>query len=164
MSVEAFKRILIRDLATLSAEVRAYKDQRDLWLCPKGIVNPAGTLVLHLTGNVLHFVGAALGQTGYVRDREAEFGGRNVERTELEERIGTAIDVVKRVLDGLDDNELEREYPLEVGGRRFSTDLFLAHLAAHMAYHLGQVDYHRRVVTRQEEGVGAQSIVALQDA
>ena len=163
MSTESLEKILVRDLVTLREELRAYRDEHDLWVCPDGIVNSPGTLVLHLTGNVMHYIGAVLGKTEYVRDRAAEFEDRNIPRAELGVRIGAAIEAVRRGMGTLDDGDMEAEYPLEVGGQRLSTELFLTHLAAHLAYHLGQVDYHRRVVTGQKEGVGAQSIAALAD-
>ncbi|UCG86393.1 MAG: DinB superfamily protein [Gemmatimonadota bacterium] len=115
-SIESVKRVLIRDLAALRDEVRAYSDELDLWICPEGIVNSASNLVLHLTGNVLHYIGAGLGKTRYVRDRAAEFGSRNVPRVELEARIEQAIDAVRCGMDGLDSDDMEREYPLEAGG------------------------------------------------
>jgi hypothetical protein len=163
MITENLKRILVRDLMALREEVRAYPEERDLWVCPEGIVNSAGTLALHLTGNVLHFIGAELGKTGYVRDRAAEFTDRNIPRAELEVRIGAAIEVVERGMERLGDDDMTAQYPLEVRGQRLPTGLFLTHLAAHLAYHLGQIDYHRRVVTGRAEAVGAQSIVALLD-
>jgi len=161
MTIEFLKRILVRDLAALREELRAYPDERALWVCPEGIVNSAGTLVLHLTGNVQHFIGAGFGKTGYVRDRAAEFADRNVPRAELEGRIGETIEAVGRGMERLGHGDMEAEYPLEVAGQRLPTGLFLTHLATHLAYHLGQVDYHRRVVTGQVNAVGAQSIVAL---
>ena len=163
MSTESLEKILVRDLVTLREELRAYRDEHDLWVCPDGIANSTGTLVLHLTGNVMHYIGAVLGRTEYVRDRAAEFEDRNIPRVELEVRIGAAIEAVRRAMGTLDDGDMEAEYPLEVGGQRLSTEFLLTHLAAHLAYHLGQVDYHRRVVTGKKEGVGAQSIAALAD-
>lgn len=43
------------------------------WTRPMDPANSIGHLVLHLTGNLHHFVGGQLGKTGYVRDREKEF-------------------------------------------------------------------------------------------
>jgi len=161
MSVEAVRRILLRDLAALRREVEAYEREADLWVCPPGVTNPTGTLALHLAGNLRHFVGAQLGGTGFVRDREAEFGDRNVPRATLLAHIADAVEQVDRALSDLPETRLATTYPLEVGGVRLPTGTFLLHLATHFAYHLGQVDYHRRLVTGSAQTVGAQAIPEL---
>jgi len=74
MTIDDLSRVLVRDLRTLAAELDAYPDDASVWACPPGIPNAAGTLVLHVAGNLRHFVGARMGGTGYVRDRAAERG------------------------------------------------------------------------------------------
>jgi uncharacterized damage-inducible protein DinB len=152
---------MVRDLEALGEEIRLYPNEADMWKCPPGIANSTGTLVLHMAGNLRLYVGAQLGGVEYERDRPAEFSDRDIPLAELEDRIANAIDAVKKGLDALDEGELEQQYPLEVGGVRLKTGVFLTHLATHLAYHLGQVDYHRRVVTGQVEGVGAQSLTMI---
>ncbi len=102
-----------------------------------------------------------LGRTGYQRDRAAEFADRGVPRKELEARIDQTLEAVGTTLADLTDAGLHEDYPLDFGGMTLSVGLFLTHLATHLAYHLGQIDYHRRVVTGQSAGVGAQSIPQL---
>jgi uncharacterized damage-inducible protein DinB len=140
--------ILARDLVSLRKEIEAYPTEQDLWRGAEGIANPGGTLALHLAGNLQHFIGAVLGNTGYVRDRDAEFAERDVPRAEVLHRIDAALVAVQDALAGLGDADLAHEYPLPVGKVRVETGDFLIHLATHLAYHLGQVDYHRRMVTR----------------
>jgi uncharacterized damage-inducible protein DinB len=140
--------ILARDLLSLRKEIEAYPAEADLWLGAEGISNSGGTLALHLAGNLQHFIGAVLGKTGYVRNRDAEFAERDVPRAEVLHRIDAALAAVQDTLAGLSDADLGREYPLPVGKVRVETGDFLIHLATHLAYHLGQVDYHRRMVTR----------------
>lgn len=161
MTIDALKRILLRDLDTLRREIQAYAREDDLWTVPPGIQNSAGTLARHAAGNLQHFVGAQLGGTGYVRDRDAEFAPRTVPRRELEADLAQAMQAVRATLDGLSPDRLAETYPLEVGGVRVSTGTFLVHLATHLAYHLGQVDYHRRLVTGGGATVGAQAMSAL---
>lgn len=159
-TVDALRRVLVRDLETLRRELRAYPDERRIWTCPAGVPNSAGTLALHLCGNLQHFIGAQLGHTGYVRDRDAEFADRDVPLAELERAIdGTQAAIETTLTGGAID--LDAQYPLEVAGVRLSTRTFLLHLASHLAYHLGQIDYHRRLVTGSSEGVGAVAIPAL---
>lgn len=155
------RRVLGRDLATLAAQLDAYRDERDLWRAVPGITNVGGTLVLHLAGNVRHFIGAQLGGSGYVRDREAEFTRRDVPRGELRDSVAAARAEVDTTLARLDDGALDRPYPLAVGGASLSTGQFLVHVATHLAYHLGQLDYHRRVATGGGAVAGMQATAAL---
>ncbi|UCD23585.1 MAG: DUF1572 family protein [Gemmatimonadota bacterium] len=163
MRLEYLQRVMARDLAAVREQIRKYEHESDLWVLPEGIPNSAGTLALHLAGNIQHFIGAQLGNTGYMRQRDAEFSLRDVPRNELESGIQAAIDVVNTTLGQLDPNDLDREFPLELAGNSMPTGLFLIHLATHLAYHLGQIDYHRRVVTGQPAAAGAQSLAALAD-
>ena len=160
MNAAYLHRVMVRDLAAVRKQLQAYERESDLWICPGGIPNSAGTLALHLAGNIQHFIGAQLGNTGFVRDREYEFSARDVPRAELEAGIQRAIDVIDATLPRLSAADLASEYPLELAGTHLATGLFLSHLATHLAYHLGQMDYHRRVVTGQP-AVGAQSIPEL---
>lgn len=163
MTTDVLKRLLLRDLDALSRELQAYEREEDLWACPPGIENSAGTLALHAAGNLQHFLGAQLAGTGYVRDREREFTGRDIPRTELTQEIECAKDAVRITLDALSVERLDEPFPIEVGGVRPRTGVFLLHLAAHLAYHVGQVDYHRRLVTGAGATVGAQAVAELMD-
>src|SRR5215213_621828 len=145
--------ILDRDLRTLHREIEAYPAEGDLWTEVSGLPNVGGTLALHLAGNIQYYVGALLGHTGYVRDRAAEFARRHVPRTELVQEIEAARDAVGRALSAASDTE--SDFPELIAGKRVTTGEYLMHLTTHFAYHLGQLDYHRRVVTGQQDGVGA---------
>jgi uncharacterized damage-inducible protein DinB len=138
--------IIARDLGTLRREIEAYPTEESIWIVPPGIANSAGTLALHLMGNLQYFIGTKLGSTGYVRHREAEFASRNVSRVDLLRRIDETIAVVEAVLPAVGEDRMSETYPVEVAGVRMRTDDFLVHLCAHLAYHLGQVDYHRRLL------------------
>lgn len=137
-----------RDLNKLKTELTQYRDEQNIWALPAGINNPAGNLVLHLVGNLNTYIGAELGQSGYIRDRESEFALRNIPRAELIARIDATIIVINQTLPTLDPAKLEEEYPLLVLKEKTSTGYFLVHLATHLGYHLGQVNYHRRLVER----------------
>ena len=139
--------ILSRDLRALRREIEAYADARDLWRVAPGISNCGGTLALHLAGNIQFFLGTVLGATGYVRDRDAEFGRRDVPRAELLREINDALAAVERGAARLTDAALSQPYPQPPGGFAVTTGDFLLHLVAHLTYHLGQVDYHRRLLT-----------------
>lgn len=135
-----------RDLNKLMEEIELYSDEADLWKVGGDIINPAGNLCLHLCGNLQHFFGAVLGGTGYVRDRDAEFATKNVAKSELLQGIDEAKSVVLATLAKLTDEDYAKIYPLEVFGKPMTTGFFLTHLATHLNWHLGHINYHRRLL------------------
>jgi uncharacterized damage-inducible protein DinB len=161
MTTEDLRTIMLRDLGALKRELGAYPDDETVWTVPAGVPNSAGTLALHLAGNLHHYVGAVLGGSGYVRDREEEFGARDLPRSELMARIDAASAAVDGALRELDENRLDEPFPADFPHGRVAAGRFLLHLATHLAYHLGQVDYHRRLVTGDATGVEAQSLKAI---
>jgi hypothetical protein len=151
----------LRELETLEAEIAAYPSDADLWKLSPGITNSGGTLALHLCGNLQHFLGACLGSSGYVRDRAAEFSQRGLSRDALVQRIRSTHAVVQRVFQNIDAEQLQRDFPEAVGGVTLNTAAFLAHLASHLAFHLGQIDFHRRLSTGAPPIAGAVAVSAL---
>ena len=136
-----------RDLTKLRQEIEQYSDEADLWKKSGEIPNSAANLCLHLCGNIRHFIGATLGNTGYVRDRDSEFARQGIAREELIREIDATLADVKSTLANLPDQVLSADYPIEVFNKgKFRTDWFLVHLATHLNYHLGQIDYHRRIL------------------
>ncbi|PHX96257.1 MAG: DinB superfamily protein [Gemmatimonadetes bacterium] len=158
-----YARCIGRELATVRDQLLAYPDTASIWAVPTGLPNSAGTLTLHIAGNLRFFIGGKLGGSGYVRDRDAEFSLRGVERDDLVRQIEAAADEVTRALATLDDSQLDEPFPVEVGGVRLPTSRFIGHLATHLAYHLGQMDYHRRIVTGMNTSVGGIAAAALAD-
>jgi uncharacterized damage-inducible protein DinB len=139
--------ILERDLNKLREELHAYKTSEDLWKVIPGIANSAGNLVLHLAGNLRHFIGAELGKTVYIRQRELEFSTKHVAVAELDELISITTRETTEALRQLDPAVLSKEFPKEVGGMKRDTAYILLHLLAHFSYHLGQINYHRRIIS-----------------
>ena len=158
-----YARLIGRELATVRDQLLAYPDTASIWALPNGLPNSAGTLAMHIAGNLRWFIGAQLGASGYVRDRDAEFNSRGVERDELIRQIEAAADEVTRALATLDDARIEQQFPLEVAGARLPTGRVIAHLAVHLGYHLGQMDYHRRIVTGVNKPLGALAPALLAD-
>ncbi len=146
MSIANLRLLFKRDLNKLKAEVEAYTHEDQLWLTSKGISNCGGNLCLHLVGNLNDFIGATLGKSGYVRQRELEFSQKNVSREALISQIENTITIVDSTLEKLADEDLCSEYPTIVFKESMTTGYFLMHLATHLAYHLGQVNYHRRLL------------------
>ena len=160
----AVRTLILRELGAVRRSLLAYPDEASLWAEPPGLPNPGGTLALHLAGNLRHFVGHVLGGIPYARDRPAEFARRGVARAELIAGIEAARDAVDRTLGTLSDDVMARPYAESISGKTVSTGDFLAHLAVHLAWHLGQLDYHRRGVTGARDSVGAVSPQELPEA
>ena len=155
-------RLLHRDLAAVQREVLAFPDDESLWRTVPGISNASGNLALHLAGNLRHFVGMALGGSDYVRDRDAEFGTRAGTREGVANEIGDAMAQVTRTLRELDASRLDADFPVAMPtGITLRTDVMLVHLATHTSYHLGQIDYHRRMTTGDATTMGTLPLPAL---
>ena len=140
-----------RDVTRLVQELRAFPDTPSLWRTLPGITNAAGTLALHLEGNLREYIGRQLGGRAYTRDRAAEFSVRALPQHELVARLGDVRDMVPAVVTALTDDVLATDYPEPMFGGPITTRQFLIHLNGHLNYHLGQIDYLRRAVT----GAGA---------
>jgi uncharacterized damage-inducible protein DinB len=146
LATQSLLTLYIRDLDKLAEEIRQYPDEESVWRLKEGIANSAGNLCMHLCGNLQHFIGAVLGKSKYVRNREAEFSEKNIARKSLLEEIEKTKKAISKTLPELLHEQLHAPYPIEVFGHPMTTLFFLMHLAAHLGYHLGQVNYHRRLV------------------
>lgn len=135
-----------KDLDKLKEEISLYSKDEQLWQIKEGISNSGGNLCLHLTGNLQHFIGAVLGDSGYVRNRDAEFRVKNIPRSKLLEDIDTTRSVVTDTLEQLSKNDLQKDYLLPVLDEKTNTSYFLIYLLSHLNYHIGQINYHRRIV------------------
>jgi len=159
--LSALSTTILRELGAIKRELQAYPDDASVWTPIPGITNTGGTLALHVAGNLQHYFGAVLGKDGYRRDRDAEFARRDVPRAQLIDGIDRAMRAVDRTLRGLDDAILEQPYPEPIAKRTVKTSTFLVHLAVHLAYHMGQIDYHRRAATGNGATVDAVSVREL---
>lgn len=146
MLKQVLKELFRRDLGILKQEIGAYKSEQKLWYIEKNIANSGGNLCLHLVGNLNAFIGAELGGTGYIRNRPLEFSTKNVPQQKLLQMIDDTAAVIDATLDKLTDQDLENEYPKLVFEQKTTTGYFLGHLAVHLTYHLGQINYHRRLL------------------
>lgn len=146
MLLSTLQEIFFRDINRLKSEMELYQNEADIWRVEKQISNSAGNLCLHLIGNLNAFIGAALGKTNYVRNRALEFSEKGVPRTELLNKIDETILVVNQTLQQLSEDDLKKDFPVLVFEEKTTTEFFLVHLATHLTYHLGQINYHRRLL------------------
>lgn len=145
MITETFLQHFERDLLKLKEEITLYKNESDVWILKGDIKNSAGTLTLHIIGNLKHFIGAQLGNTGYLRNRDKEFSDRNIPREILLKEIDEVIAMVQKVLPVITDEKFNSEYPIEFLKEKRSVGEILFILYGHLNYHLGQINYHRRL-------------------
>jgi len=146
--IEAFRQLFVRDLKKLKVEIESYSNEQNIWKLNGKIANTAGNLCLHLVGNLNTYIGKELGGTGYVRNRDLEFSQKDVPQKELILKIEQTIEVVDQSLAKLTDAVLQEEYPLLVYDAKSSTGFMLGSLLAHLGYHLGQINYHRRLLDK----------------
>ncbi|WP_294956788.1 DinB family protein [uncultured Flavobacterium sp.] len=146
MILESLKTLYNRDLNKLKEEMGLYQNEKQIWAIDKNISNSSGNLCLHLIGNLNTYIGAEIGKTGYVRNRPLEFSLKDIPKSELIQKIEGTISVVNNALDSLTEADLEAIYPQIVFEKEMPTGFFLIHLSTHLAYHLGQINYHRRLL------------------
>ena len=144
--LEILQTIFDRDLTKLQEEIKSYHKEENLWLETADISNSAGNLCLHLVGNLNTYIGANLGTTGYVRDRDKEFSLKNVPRSKLVSMIQETMNMIDTSLTVISKDDLQKKYPRDLNGSTPSTVRFLVHLTTHLACHLGQINYHRRLL------------------
>ncbi|GMQ82607.1 MAG: hypothetical protein BMS9Abin05_2061 [Rhodothermia bacterium] len=153
--------ILVRDLDAIAKELELFPSENKIWEAPPGVTNSAGTLTLHACGNLRHYIGAILGDSGYVRDRPGEFESRGLSRQELLAEIDSTLTDLRVAIPAMDPSVLDSQFPEAVGGVNIPTRRFLIHLCTHLAFHVGQVGYLRRLVTGENTASGAVSLQPL---
>jgi len=144
--IKTLTKFFLQDLEKLKTEISSFKDERKIWEISGEIKNSAGNLCLHICGNLQHFIGAVLGNSGYVRNRDAEFSRKNVPFKELLKEIDDTIKIVKKTLNELPENKQKEIYIQKIFNEEMTTEQFLSYLATHFNYHLGQINYHRRLI------------------
>ncbi|EPR71930.1 hypothetical protein ADIWIN_3128 [Winogradskyella psychrotolerans RS-3] len=146
MLTDTLLKLFKRDLNKLIEEIELYKTDSHIWKIEGSVTNSAGSLCLHLIGNINHFIGSVLGNTGYVRQRDLEFSLKDVPKSELIKQIEDTLLAVERTLKIVTPEDLQKEYQLQVFKEPMTTEYFLVHLSTHLAYHLGQINFHRRLL------------------
>ena len=133
----------MRDLNRLIENLQEIPENK-LWASPEGVKNSCGVLVQHLVGNLNHFIGQGLGQTGYIRKREQEFTASQTSKQELIDSVEALKLTLDRVFDAVEENNFDEDYPMDLSFDA-TTGGFLVHLYGHLNYHLGQINYLQRM-------------------
>jgi hypothetical protein len=146
METNILQDLISRDLLKLREEIDSYSSEEKIWYIERNIANSAGNLCLHLVGNLNTFIGKELGKTNYERNRPLEFSQKGIPKITLLKQIDDTIDVVQQSLEKVRDTDLSAEYPTMIFDEKRSMRYTLIHLAMHLSYHLGQINYHRRLL------------------
>lgn len=113
-----------------------------IWTRPYPYGNSIGHLLLHLTGNLSYYIGAEIGQTGYVRNRPLEFTDpARYPKELLLQSFDAAIAVVLAALQTQREDDWQAAYTakgMEDAGDRLT--IFLR-CAGHLSHHTGQMMY-----------------------
>ncbi len=146
MLTENLALLFERDILKLKVEINAYRNETTLWINANGINNSGGNLCLHLLGNLQYYIGSVLGHSGYVRNRPEEFSQKNIPVIEMNKTIDQTIGIITNAIRTIPAGILENDYPEKVLENTMTIEYFLLHLLAHLNYHLGQINYHRRLL------------------
>jgi uncharacterized damage-inducible protein DinB len=146
MTINALKELFERDLNRLKVDVESYNNLDVMWITTGDIKNSAGNLCVHLIGNLKHYIGKGLMNNDYERDREFEFACKFIPKKDLLSQIDETIEIVNQAFDQLTTEQLNEDFPIQIWNKNVSTIFFLIHLHSHLNYHLGQINYHRRLL------------------
>ena len=146
MLTENLALLFERDILKLKAEINAYQNETTLWITANAINNSGGNLCLHLLGNLQYYIGSVLGHSGYVRNRPEEFSQKNIPVIEMNKTIDQTVSIITNTIRSIPAGILENDYPEKVLENTMTIEYFLLHLLAHLDYHLGQINYHRRLL------------------
>lgn len=144
--IAVLKFLFERDLKKLKFEIESYQNENNMWRVESAIANSAGNLCLHIIGNLNTYIGAQMGNTNYIRNRELEFSIKNIPKSTLILQIDSTTQTVLDTLNLISDDDLKKEHPFLVFDSKTSIEFLLIHLTTHLSYHLGQINYHRRLL------------------
>lgn len=145
MNTKTLQKLYNFEIENLAKEISLYSKNENLWITKENISNSGGNLVLHIIGNLNHFIGVTLLKTDYVRNREAEFGDKNLSKEFLLEQLKNAQEIVNQTFDKMTEEDILKTYPYDFMGVN-TIGFYLTRFLSHLSYHLGQINYHRRLL------------------
>ncbi|MBB5621726.1 putative damage-inducible protein DinB [Pedobacter cryoconitis] len=155
MNTEFYTQLYKRDIVRVTEELKKYPDDQSLWEVLPGTANSGGNLLQHLIGNLKTFIGNPFGQLDYERNRDAEFNDRLFTKEELIVEFDQLSTVIGDAISTVTAQGLNAAYPAEIKlvNEEQTVEYVLIHLLAHLSYHTGQINYHRRYFTTLKESV-----------
>ncbi|HET8963143.1 MAG TPA: DUF1572 family protein [Chitinophagales bacterium] len=141
-----FTTILSQGIDKIISELNQYENEMDIWEIDGEIKNSAGNLAIHLSGSINYFIGAVMAKNGYVRNRDAEFSEKNISREKMISELNTTKTMMEEFISQQDADFYNAIFPLQTFGENRSNHYALMIMAVHLNYHLGQINYHRRLI------------------
>lgn len=135
-----------RDFQKLIEEINLFQAEENIWKTSGSINNSSGNLALHLLGGLNYLIGSVLTKNGYIRDREKEFTIKGVERNEIIAELEGLKQLVKETILQITEQDLKSPYPIFFDKDDATISYVLTQLLVHLNYHLGQINYLRRVL------------------
>jgi len=148
MTIDILKTLFKRDLEKIKTEINLYKNEKNIWLIDQSISNSAGNLCLHIIGNLNAYIGVGLAKTSYIRHRDLEFSLKNISRAKILSQITDTIQITESGLDNLTLSQMTEDFPIVIWDKPTEMEYTLIHLLTHLNYHLGQINYHRRLLDK----------------
>jgi hypothetical protein len=141
-----------RHLQTFAGQLReltAGLSEDQFWTRPYPYGNSVGHLVLHLTGNLNYYIGAEMAGTGYVRDREREFGDTSRQpKADVMQALDAAVAMTVKTIDAQSPEDWGRDYRAIRSDEPNRLSMVLR-CVEHFHHHLGQIIYLAREHARQ---------------
>ena len=135
-----------RDISKLMEEINSFKNEETLWKTCGTIKNSAGNLALHIIGGLNYLIGAILSNTGYIRNRDQEFTNKGISRTVITEQLQQLVIMINKSVAQLTPGQMMSPYPIFFDKENATISYVLTQLLLHLNYHLGQINYLRRVL------------------
>lgn len=135
-----------KELDKLKDEINAYENDELVWKLTDQVQVTGGNICLYLAGNLQHYIGNMIGDSGYIRNKEAELKAKNVSRERLMEEIENTRQIVVDTLEQVSKAELLKVFPTKDFEESVTTEFYLVHLLNNFCFHLGQINFHRKLV------------------
>jgi len=135
-----------RDIQRVIDEIALFKDEANIWKICGSTKNSAGNLALHLIGGLNYLIGTNLFHTGYVRNRDAEFTTKGIEKEQLIEQLKELNSMIGKAISSLTEEQLDSSFPIFFDKENATVNYVLIQLLLHLNYHLGQINYLRRIL------------------
>lgn len=146
MIIETLSTSFKDDLLKLRTEIESYRNEKKIWVIEKSIANSGGNLCLHLVGNLNTYIGVGLAKSGYIRHRDLEFSLKDIPRAELIQKVDDTMLIVEKGIGQLNTENLTGDFPMVIWDKPTGMTYTLVKLLSHLNYHLGQINYHRRLL------------------
>jgi len=144
--MKEFQKFFRENLQSLHNEINSFEHEEDLWEIKGTIKNPPANIAMHMCGNLKHYIGHGIGNNGYIRNRDLEFSIKGLSKEQILNEINSTIEALDAVFEKLTYDDLLKNYEHDYYGENKKIAFVLSILSQHLGYHLGQINYYRRLI------------------